>query len=66
MASEYVYFQAEIFFNVPSLLVQESTDMASTHVFANLMLVADWLEDIITVHKGLHRDGVIIEIIPAP
>ncbi len=31
----------------------------------NLILVADWLGDIIAIHRGLHREGDIIEIIPA-
>ncbi len=55
----------EICFNVPSLLAQESTDTASTCVSTNLILVADWLEDIV-IHKSLNRDGDIIEIIPGP
>ncbi len=42
------------------------TDTTSTRVLMNLILVADWLDDIIAIHRGLHRDGHIIEIIPAP
>ncbi len=53
------------FFNVPSLLAQESTDPHSTRMLMNLILVADWLEDTIAIHRGLHRDSDIIEIIPA-
>ncbi len=46
--------------------MQKSTDTASTRVSTNLILVADWLEDIIVIHKSLNRDGDIIEIIPGP
>ena len=31
-----------------------------------LILVAEWLEHIIAIHRGLHRDGDIKEIIPDP
>ncbi len=45
-------------FNAQSFLAQESNWADTAYVLKNLILVADWLEDIIAIHKGLDTAGL--------